>query len=225
MKYRLKKLWKRVKLYFSLPHFWVVGIVLLLSVAVFMMSVLFKDSNPFLSSVFANIFAGLITGLVISLISAIKTMSLYRTECLITWLNRLHEDILEYMEMHRKLMLFKNEEEFKNEEVLYNYIYDTLCYGENINVTISQGRFKESLPFNPYEYFKKKFKYDAVSHSEENSELREKILVLEVSNITSKELRILFENMYKQLFILNGGILEHIINLEARKKAINISLM
>ena len=105
-------------------------------------------------------------------------------------------------------MLFKNEEEFKNEEVLYNYIYDTLCYGENINVTISQGRFKESLPFNPYEYFKKKFKYDAVSHSEENSELREKILVLEVSNITSKELRILFENMYKQLFILNGGILE-----------------
>lgn len=225
MKYRLKKLWKRVKLYFSLPHFWVVGIVLLLSVAVFMMSVLFKDNNPFLSSVFANIFAGLITGLVISLISAIKTMSLYRTECLITWLNRLHEDILEYMEMHRKLMLFKNEEEFKNEEVLYNYIYDTLCYGENINVTISQGRFKESLPFNPYEYFKKKFKYDAVSHSEENSELREKILVLEVSNITSKELRILFENMYKQLFILNGGILEHIINLEARKKAINISLM
>lgn len=225
MKYRLKKLWKRVKLYFSLPHFWVVGIVLLLSVAVFMLSVLFKDSNPFLSSVFANIFAGLITGLVISLISAIKTMSLYRTECLITWLNRLHEDILEYMEMHRKLMLFKNEEEFKNEEVLYNYIYDTLCCGENINVTISQGRFKESLPFNPYEYFKKKFKYDAVSHSEENSELREKILVLEVSNITSKELRILFENMYKQLFILNGGILEHIINLEARKKAINISLM
>lgn len=225
MKYRLKKLWKRVKLYFSLPHFWVVGIVLLLSVAVFMMSVLFKDSNPFLSSVFANIFAGLGTGLVISLISAIKTMSLYRTECLITWLNRLHEDILEYMEMHRKLMLFKNEEEFKNEEVLYNYIYDTLCYGENINVTISQGRFKESLPFNPYEYFKKKFKYDAVSHSEENSELREKILVLEVSNITSKELRILFENMYKQLFILNGGILEHIINLEARRKAINISFM
>lgn len=225
MKYRLKKLWIRVKLYFSLPHFWVVGIVLLLSVAVFMLSVLFKDSNPFLSSVFANIFAGLITGLVISLISAIKTMSLYRTECLITWLNRLHEDILEYMEMHRKLMLFKNEEEFKNEEVLYNYIYDTLCCGENINVTISQGRFKESLPFNPYEYFKKKFKYDAVSHSEQNSELREKILVLEVSNITSKELRILFENMYKQLFILNGGILENITNLEARKKAINIALM
>ena len=113
MKYRLKKLWKRVKLYFSLPHFGVVGIVLLLSVAVFMLSVLFKESDSFLSSVFANIFAGLITGLVISLISAIKTMSLYRTECLITWLNCLHEDILEYIEMHRKLMLFKNDDELK----------------------------------------------------------------------------------------------------------------
>lgn len=225
MKYRLKELWKRIKLYYSLPHFWVVGMVLLLSVAVFMLSVLFKDSNPFLSSMFANIFAGLITGLVISLISAIKTMSLYRTECLIKWLNRLHEDILEYMGMHRKLMLFKNEEEFKNDEVLYNYIYDTLCCGENINVTISQGRFKESLPFNPYEYFMKEFKYDAVSHSEENSELREKIMVLEVSNITSKELRILFENMYKQLFILNGEILKHITNLEARKRAIDVSLI
>lgn len=225
MKYRLKKLWKRIKLYFSLPHFWVVGIVLLLSAAVFVLSVLFKDSNPFLSSVFANIFAGLITGLVISLISAIKAMSLYRAECLIKWLSRLHEDILEYMGMHRKLMLFKNDEELKSEEALYNYIYETLCCGQNINVTISQGRYKESLPFNPYEFFKKEFKYDAESHSEENSKLREKIKVLEVRDITSKQLRELFENMYNHLFILNGKILKHITNLEARKKAINVSLM
>ena len=225
MKYKLKRLWKRIKLYFSLPHFWVVGIVLFLSVVVLALSVLFKGGNPFLSSVFANIFAGLITGLVISLISAIKAMSLYKTECLIKWLNCLHEDILEYMEMHRKLMLFKNDEELKTDEALYSYIYDTLCRGENINVTISQGRFNESLPFNPYEYFKKEFKYDAVIHSKENSTLREKIMVLEVSNITSKELRILFENMDKQLFILNGKILKQITNLEARRKAINVSLM
>lgn len=225
MKYRLKKLWKRVKLYFSLPHFWVVGIVLLLSGAVFILSVLFKDSNPFFSSVFANIFAGLITGLVICFISAIKAMSLYKTECLIRWLTLLHEDILEYMGMQRKLMLFKNEEELNSDEALYNYIYDTLCCGVNINATISQGRFKESLPFNPYEYFKKEFKYDAVSQSKENDKLREKIMVLDVSNITSKELRILFKNMDKQLFMLNNKILKHVTNLEARKKAINVSLM
>lgn len=225
MKYRLKDLWKRIKLYFSLPHFRVVGIVLLLSIAVFLLSVLFKDSTPFLSSVFANIFAGLITGLVISLLSAIKTTSLYKTECLIKWLNCLHEDILKYMEMHRKLMLFKNDEELKNDDALYNYIYDTLCQGESINVTISQGRFKKSLPFNPYEYFKKEFKYDAVTHSEENGILHEKVKALDVSDITSKELRILFENMYKQLFVLNGEILKHITNLEVKQKAINTSIM
>lgn len=225
MKYRLKKLWRRIWLYMGLPHFWVLGIVLLLSMAVFFLSVFYKDRNPFLSSVYANIFAGLITGLVISLISAIKAMSLYKTECLIKWLNCLHEDILEYMKMHRKLMLFKNDEELKSDEALYNYIYDTLCQGESVNVTISQGRFKESLPFNPYEYFKKEFKYDAVTHSKENSALREKIMILEVSNITSKELRMLFENMDKQLFILNGEIMKQITNLEVRTKAINSSLM
>ena len=225
MKYRLKKLWRRIYLYMGLPHFWVLGIVLLLSTGVFFLSVFYKDSNSFLSSVFANIFAGLITGLVISLISAIKAMSLYKTECLIKWLNCLHEDILEYIEMHRKLMLFQNDEELKTDEALYNYIYDTLCQGESINSTISQGRFKESLPFNPYEYFKKEFKYDAVIHSKENSILREKIMALEVSNITSKELRILFENMDKQLFILNGEMLKHITTLEARRKVINVSLM
>ena len=112
MKCRLKKVWKRIKLYFTLPHFWVVGIILILSVAVFVLSLLCKDSNTFISSVFANIFAGLVTGLVISLISAIKTMSLYRTECIINWLNHLHEDILEFRKMHHKLMNFKNEEEF-----------------------------------------------------------------------------------------------------------------
>lgn len=225
MKCRLKKLWKRIKLYFTLPHFWVVEIILILSVAVFVVSVLCKDSNTFMSSVFANIFAGLITGLVISLISAIKTMSLYRTECIINWLNHLHEDILEFRKMHHKLMNFKNEEEFKNADALYQYIYDTLCYGESINVTISQGRFKESLPFNPYEYFKKEFKYDAVSHSKENGELREKIMVLDVRNISSKELVKMFENMDRQLFILNGEILKHITTLEVKKKAINISVM
>ena len=50
-------------------------------------------------------------------------------------------------------------------------------------------------------------------------------MILEVRTITSKELRMLFENMDKQLFILNGEILKHITNLEARKKAINSSMM
>ena len=225
MKKLVKKFWKRTKLYFSLPHFWVVGMVFLLSIVALILSVVLQDNNPFLSSIFANIFAGLITGLVISFISAIKAASLYRTESLIKWLTLLHEDIVEFIGMHRKLILFNKQEELNDKEDLYNYIYDTLCFGESINTTISQGRFKESLPFDSYEYFKKNFNYDAVSCSKENSILREKIIVLDVSNITGRELRLMFENMERQLRMLNSDVLKHLTDLEAKKKAINVSLM
>lgn len=78
MKYKLKRMWKNIKIYASLPHFWILGIVLILSIIACMLSVLYMKSNPFISSVFANISAGLVTGIVISLISAIKSMTLYR---------------------------------------------------------------------------------------------------------------------------------------------------
>lgn len=218
MKRLFRKGWKRAKLYLSLPHFWVVGIVQLLSITL-------QDNNPFLSSIFANIFAGLITGLVISFISAIKAASLYRTESLIKWLTFLHEDILEFFRRYHKLISFNKYEELKDEKTLYEYIYDTLCYGEGINETIRNGRYKESFPFNLYEYFKKGLEHDAENHSKENNMLRERIMVLDVSNITSKELRSLFQNMERQLFMLNGNILKHLTNLEARKKVINVALM
>lgn len=224
MKYKLKQIWRDIKVYASLPHLWILGIVLVLSIIACTISVACMESNVFLSSVFANIFAGLVTGVVISLISTIKSITLYRTECLIEWLDSLHKDILEYIGMHRK-MVFRGQNDFVDDETLYNHIYDTLCCGNNINVTISQGRFNYSLPFNPYKYMKDKFEYDAISCSENNEKLREQIMILDVKNVTNKELEKLFENMDRQLNMLNGKILKHIINLKARKKAINISFM
>ena len=112
-----------------------------------------------------------------------------------------------------------------DDETFYNHIYDTLCCGNNINVTISQGRFNHSLPFNPYKYMKKKFEYDATNYSENNEKLREKIMRLDVKNVTNNELRNLFKDMDRQLNILNGEIIKHITYLKARKKAINISFM
>lgn len=224
MKCKLIRTWKNVVLYLTLPHFRVVLVIFLLSIVALVVAGTLQNSNPFLSSVFANVFAGLITGLVISLISAMKTMSLYKTECLIEWLNCLHEDILVYKEMHRKLIHFKNEEDIKEDGgALYAHIYDTLCRGNGINITISQGRFKKDLPFNPYEYFKKEFMYDAVVQIKENDKLHEKIVSLDVNNVTSKELYILFKEMDRQLLILNGEILKQITNLEVRKKMMNIS--
>ncbi len=91
MRYKLKQMWRDIKLYAGLPHFWIMGIILVLSIIACTISIACMKSNPFLSSVFANIFVGLVTGIVISLISTIKSMTLYRTECLI---ESLHKDIL-----------------------------------------------------------------------------------------------------------------------------------
>lgn len=223
MKYKFKQIGKNIKLYASLPHFWILGIILVLSIISCMISVACMESKPFLSSVFANIFAGLVTGIVIGLISTIKSMTLYRTECLIEWLDSLHKDILEYIGMYQK-MVFRSQSDF-DDETFYNHIYDTLCCGNNINVTISQGRFNHSLPFNSYKYMKKRFEYDAVNCSANNEKLREQIMTLEVKTVTNNELRDLFKDMDRQLNILNGKIIKHITYLKARKKAINISFM
>ena len=223
MKYKLKQIGKNIKLYASLPHFWILGIILALSIMACVISVAYIESNPFRSSILANIFAGLVTGIVISLISTIKSMTLYRTECLIEWLDSLHKDILEYIGMYRK-MVFRSQTDF-DDETFYNHIYDTLCCGNDINVTISQGRFNRSLPFNSYKYMKKRFNYDAIGCSENNEKLREQIMTLDVRTVTNNELRDLFKDMDRQLTLLNGEIIKHITYLKARKKAINISFM
>lgn len=223
MKYKIKYVLANIKLYANLPHFWILGIILILSIIVCTISVMCIESNPFLSSVLANIFAGLVTGVVISLISAIKSVTLYRTECLIQWLDSLHKDILEYIKMYQK-MVFKNQDDF-DKETFSDHIYDTLCCGNNINVTISQGRFNHSLPFDTYQYMKKKFEYDAINCSDDNGKLREQIMLLDGENITRDELRKLFQNMDRQLNTLNRKILNHITYLKVRRKAINISFI
>ena len=223
MKYKLKQIGKNIKLYASLPHFWILGIILSLSIIACIISVICMENNPFLSSVFENIFAGLVTGIVISLISTIKSITLYRTECLIEFLDSLHKDILEYIGMYKK-MVFRSQNNF-DDETFYNHIYDTLCCGNNINVTISQGRFNHSLPFNSYKYMEKRFKYNATSCSKNNEKLREQIMLLDVRTVTNNELRDLFKDMDRQLSILNGKIIKHITYLKTRKKAINISFM
>lgn len=58
-----------------------------------------------------------------------------------------------------------------------------------------------------------------------NGKLRDKILILDLNNITSNELRELFKDMDKELTCLNHKVLRHITQLEARKRAINVSIM
>lgn len=145
----IKKIKKNVKVYCGLRHLKLLIIIVALSILTLCISSFYHGKDEYLSSIFANIFAGLVTGIVLSLFSTVKAFSLYKTEALIDWLNNLHNDYMNYNKMSRKI-LFYNEDEFLTEEELYNYIYDVLCCGNDINVIISQGRFDQSLPFNSY---------------------------------------------------------------------------
>ena len=83
---KIKSLKKNILIYISLPHVWILMIIFIISIITGSLSVACMNSKPFLSSLFANIFAGLITGIIIGLVSTIKSISLYKTKCLIEWL-------------------------------------------------------------------------------------------------------------------------------------------
>ena len=101
---KIKSLKKNILIYISLPHVWILMIIFIISIITGSLSVACMNSKPFLSSLFANIFAGLITGIIIGLVSTIKSISLYKTKCLIEWLNSLHEIILRYFIAYRKIV-------------------------------------------------------------------------------------------------------------------------
>lgn len=217
-----KKFKKILKTYFSLPHIWVSIIILIFSLISLKISVCYYKDNELISSVFANIFAGLITGLVISLISLIKGISLYITQNKIKWLNEIHNECLEFIKESQKIY-FSKEGDFSSEEEKYDKIYDLLCLGENVNLSISQGQFNEVYPFNTYKFVKKTLKYDAIEQSQINSGLRDKIIAIDISIITNRELRDLFKAMDYSIHTLNSSIINKIEQLELKNKTINIT--
>lgn len=216
-----KNIFKNIKIYLGLPHFWILFIVIILATGFLILSFFYRYKSSFLSSIFSNVFAGLITGVVLSLISTVKAIDLYRTECLIKWLEDIHADCLSFIDLRIK---FIRREDFDSYEEFDNYIYDALCCGNDICVKISQGQFDKSLPFNSYKYCKKNFSFDTIIISEKNEKLHEKILNSDLSNFTQKDLFNLFEEMENQIWQLNRGVVSKISKLKIKKKAINISV-
>lgn len=222
-KYKLRKIRRQIKLYMTLPHVWILLIILALAMLLCMLSVVYINNNLYLSSVFANMFTGLVTGVIICLITTIKSVSLYRTECKIKWLEDLHNECLQFLSMHHKIL--SHEEKVFKTDVDYNdYVYDVLSFGNGISQKISQGRFKEALPFNTYKYCKKEFYFDAVEIMKENDILREKIIVQDVSKLSKADVRKLFKTMERPIVTLNSDIVKKIEMLKTKRKAINISV-
>lgn len=223
MKLNLKRVSKKIKIYVALPHVWILFIVLLLALIMFGLSFIYRETNSFLSSIFANIFAGLLTGVIICLITTIKSISLYRTECKIKWLEDLNKVCFNFISMYND-MLLSGKNKFKSDEDFYEYVYNTLCCGNDVSYIISQSCFKEVLPFNPNKYCKKEFSFDAEQTLNDNYILRDKIMEQNISRESITIIRELFKPMEEQIFNLNSKIQKKIKELKIKQKAITVSI-
>lgn len=125
--------------------------------------------------------------------------------------------------MHYKILFYKNDD-FNNDEELYNYIYDTLCCGNEISQKICYVHFEKTLPFNTYKYCKKVFSFDAEEAMDNNEILREDIIRLDISELSKVDIGKLFKPMEHQIDDLNHNILSKLRELDAKKNAINISI-
>lgn len=216
-----KKIGRFLRIYFKLPHIWILFIILILSFIFLIVSIYYKNDN-LIFSICSNVFAGLITGLVISLISTIKEISLYVTNSKKVWLSDIHNQCLKFFEDSKKLYFFKNTD-FSSEEKLYDRIYGLLCLGNNINISISQSEFNETLPFNTYKFLKKEFNYDSIECQKINEGLREKIMEIDVFTLSGKKIRELFKQMDNSIMDLNSKVLNKIKELELKIKATSLT--
>ncbi len=94
------------------------------------------------------------------------------------------------LEISEEMHYSYKKDDFLSREELYEFIYDVLCFGHNINVKITQSQFDKSLPFNSYyKYFKSSFNYDAIKQIKIDEELREKIMSLSIADFSKTEIR------------------------------------
>ncbi len=217
-----RRIIKFFKTYFKLPHIWILCIILILSSIFLLVSIHYYKNNDLIFSICSNVFAGLITGLVISLISSIKEIYLYITNSKIAWLYDIHTQCLSFIKESKSLYFFRNSD-FSSEEEIYDRVYNLLCLGNDISVSISQSQFNETLPFNAYKFFKKEFYYDSIEHEKINSELRDQVMKIDVSNLSGKKIREQFKQMDNSIMELNSKVLNKIKELEIKMKAAKLT--
>jgi len=216
----IKRVWEYLIAIFSLPHFLTVLCLMISALISLKISYHYRNEAAFLSSVFSNIFAGLITGIAVCLISGIKNITTYSLEGKIRWLNSVHSDCLKFNQHYREVLQKVAKDDISDEE-LYDEIYNVLCDGNNIAATIAQSQYDKKLAFNPYKYFLKRLKFDAVEQMKKNNETRDKVMNIDMSMLTHKQLREIFDEMEHSLFTLNAAILSKIKDFEIKQNISN----
>lgn len=186
-----------------LPHIRVCLIVLLVAVISILISTYCEKSEAhFAASIFSNVFAGLITGLIICIISSVKQLSAHNIEFKKIWLEELKKLISDYINVYSKLVHTPFAEVGTSED-LFNFIYEVGSHANWVNEYIIQSKFNKSLPFNPYEYCKEKFDYDAIEKAEVFSLLHDKLYLIDMQKTTKKMVLRYFEDADKLLHSLS----------------------
>lgn len=212
----LKNLILRIKQIITLPQYIITLILIALSIFAISLSWVTYDTFPFISSILSNIFAGLVTGIAICLVTGTKAMFNYNIGCKLAFLENVHEDCIKYINMHRELITKVNHQTGTDEE-LYNDIYDLLCAGNDVDAMISQSQFNKVYGFNPYKFFKKDMHYDALEQMKKNEELRELVIMKDVSSMSGKDILELFSEMQKNIFKLNSQVLVKVQEYKIRE--------
>ena len=212
-----KNLWNKIRISFMQPQS--ITAIILILIAIVSLYFSHKTEGTFLSSILSNIFAGLVTGVAICFISGIKNYSINNVDNKIEWLERLHEECLDFMKLNKTILKAKNNDNLDNE------LYELICSANGINTTIGQSQFNKTLSFNLIKFCKDKLDYDIEVTNELYATVREKILSNDNSNLSVKDIINLFKDVNHAITCFNGAIVNKLTELKAKKSNFGKSII
>lgn len=207
--------WRFTKVILSFSHIWVCLVIAASAVLMLFVSWLFKDAQPFWSSICANIFAGLVTGLVICLIGGAKQISIVRMQSKKEWLQNLTGLLKVYLNDYHQMTRL-HFDRFDGKPEIFDFYYDMSIHASNINVEIHQGTFNKALSFSPDQYCREAFGYDSVAMSERFDALHTFVEMIEIDCPGSKEIAQQFATVHSELRKLNSAVYGAIRDLDVR---------
>ena len=207
MKYTLKTIWKKVKIYVGFPQSWLFLIILFLTSIVLFFSINEKDA--YWQSLFSNIFAGLITGLVLSLLSGTRQIYIAIQERKLNWLKEIHSLIMDYFELHHKFLSDDYAEQNREE-----FVYDMGAHVNWVKEHVLQSSFDRRLPFDSVKYCKRHYGFDAMVFSEKSRKVHD--ILSNGNSLNKKEVIELFKDVDKELRTLNSKVCNDMRDLEIK---------
>ncbi len=221
-KRKIKKIFMFIKTISLFPHFWFTVFIITLVIITLLLSKHYSDmGNSFSSSIFANLFAGLVTGLVITIMAGIKNTycAILHGRC--AWLTETHKMILIFFENKHALYGYKK----MTDEEFFNKAYDAGGSANHVNERIIQSTFDKVNWFDPSEYIKIKYKYNAIEKADDMESLHVFISNNGEDSIYRRDIIKKIELVSDSMFRLNSDILNDVRNMEVKLNVLAKSML